>query len=175
MFIQLWVFENKILLKSCKQNSEVKTQPGHPRNLKMPLMRAVWGCLVVWTVRYCVDCKILCGLSDIVWTVRHCVDCQILFGLLDIVWTVRPCVEPMSCQNVTDCAVSTLLKLEFGAVKFEINGAKKTLTDWFTNSLALQGIPHVFGLWGFTTIFTTAHKLSLSLVTLIQYMPSKSV
>jgi len=41
-------------LKSCKQNSEVKTLPGQSRNLRM----SIWGqCEGVWW----------CGLSDFVW------------------------------------------------------------------------------------------------------------
>ena len=38
-----------------------------------------------------------------------------------MVWTVRLCVGPTSFQNVTNCAVSTLLKFEFVAVKLEID------------------------------------------------------
>jgi hypothetical protein len=51
-----------------------------------------------------------------------------------MVWTVIPCVGPTSLQNVTDCAVSTLLKSEFDAVKLEINEGK-THTDWLINQL----------------------------------------
>jgi len=45
-----------------------------------------------------------------------------------MVWTVRLRVGPTAFQNVTDCAVSTLLKFEFGAVKLEINEGQ-THTD----------------------------------------------